>query len=160
MRELELRSKSAAFLAKEKELENVRFLSVHMRFGDYLQEQKFGIPSKEYYETSINIQKDIGKFEKIVVFTNDSQLALEYLPKNIGLPTDVIGESFTFSASETLSLMRIGSGFILANSTFGWWGAFLARSESAAVIFPSPWFHGMKEPVGLFPKEWVSVSSN
>lgn len=159
MQDLELKHKSSVFLAKEKELGNIRFLSVHMRFGDYLQERKFGIPSKGYYEKSLKSQVSSGTFEKIVVFTNDAKLAREYLPKDVGLPIEVIGENFNFSASETLSLMRIGSGFILANSTFGWWGAFLSRSESPTVIFPSPWFAEMKDPVGLFPQEWISVES-
>jgi len=37
---------------------------------------------------------------------------------------------------------------IAANSTFSWWGGFLASEHAAKVFLPDPWFHNWPEEVG------------
>jgi hypothetical protein len=56
---------------------------------------------------------------------------------------------------KSLALMTLcHGGFICANSTFSWWGAFLgAHAQRQPVIAPKDWFKD--EVVQLFPKEWI-----
>jgi hypothetical protein len=61
------------------------------------------------------------------------------------------------TASENLELMRLAKGFIIANSTFSWWGAFLSREKNCLVTYPSPWFSDLANPPMLFPEKWVGV---
>jgi hypothetical protein len=52
--------------------------------------------------------------------------------------------------------MRLGHGFVIANSSFSFWGAMLAnRSEDIDVVAPEPWFSGMPEPRDLIPPNWL-----
>jgi hypothetical protein len=45
----------------------------------------------------------------------------------------------------------------LANSTFSWWGAWLAEHPNQHVIYPDPWFAGRSvDETFLFPKKWQS----
>ena len=60
---------------------------------------------------------------------------------------------------EVWSLMRHFSGYIIANSSFSWWGAFLRMDKSAPVCVPKPWFKGMRDPNLLIPADWIQVES-
>jgi len=54
-----------------------------------------------------------------------------------------------------LWLMSLCSHFIIANSTFSWWGAWLGMNPEKVVIYPSfskNWGH-----VGLVPDAWVMI---
>jgi len=53
--------------------------------------------------------------------------------------------------------MRLGTGYVLSNSTFGWWAAYLARMEPKVVVVPDPWFKKIDEPLGLIPIGWTRI---
>ena len=57
-----------------------------------------------------------------------------------------------------LYLMTQCSDFIIATSTFSWWGAWLAGSEE--VIAPSTWFgpeNADKSTEDLIPERWTLI---
>ncbi|MGC8493803.1 MAG: alpha-1,2-fucosyltransferase [Syntrophobacteraceae bacterium] len=59
---------------------------------------------------------------------------------------------------QDLWLMSQCSHFIIANSTFSWWGAWLCRNSGKIVVYPSffaNWGHA-----GLVPKSWIPVQSH
>lgn len=131
---------------------NEKPLVVHIRLGDYKLEDDFGILSKDYYVQSI---KSIDKnfYRKIWVFSDEPELAIEFVPKDLHNEVRWIPE-IDDSASSTLELMRSGSAYVIGNSTFSWWGAFLSYSENPLVIAPKPWFKNMESPIDLVPPNW------
>jgi hypothetical protein len=135
-----------------------RPLIVHIRLGDYLSEKNFGIPSKKYYEDGINQILKSGKCKSIWLFSDQFHLARNFLPDNLNIPIRVIDE-FQESPAATLEIMRLGFGYVIANSTFSWWAAFLRKNEDAEVVAPTPWFSGMLEPVDLIPINWERIDS-
>lgn len=157
LKSLSLKNESPSLIQYKEKYAALDFLAVHMRFGDYLAERSFGVPDKNYYKESLALQLSARKYEEIVLFTNDEKLAQEKISNLTDIPTTIISVDSGLSASENLEIMRLAKGFIIANSTFSWWGAFLARERNYLVTYPSPWFVGLKEPFMLLPKEWVEV---
>lgn len=131
---------------------------VHMRLGDYLTESSFGIPSEEYYRSAI--QKLVLKFpgSRIWLFSDDPVEAQRKFPNELKHKLRIVEEVETDPAA-ILDCMRFGVAYVIANSTFSWWGAYLSHSANPAVIFPSPWFQGMDEPIDLTPDTWISNPS-
>lgn len=138
------------------ELENP--LIVHIRLGDYKNEDGFGILPKAYYEKAIGRMWETGKYKKVWAFSDEPELAQELLlhvNKNDIRWINEIGGS----ASKTLEAMRMGQGYVIGNSTFSWWGAFLSYSPNAKVIAPKPWFRNIAIPEDLIPPHWDSEVS-
>jgi glycosyltransferase involved in cell wall biosynthesis len=134
-------------------------LVVHVRLGDYRDEPKFGIPSHSYYKNAIEKMMNTGEFKKIWLFSDEPEAALDFIPLNFW--QCVQAEKFNHLGSmSTLSTMNLGSGFVIGNSTFGWWGAFLAKIRSAPVIVPEQWFRSITDPVDLIPVKWEKNAPN
>ena len=48
--------------------------------------------------------------------------------------------------------------YIIANSSYSWWGAWLSANENKKVIAPSKWFgvnNQDKNTKDLFPEDWI-----
>lgn len=133
-------------------------LVVHVRLGDYKLENNFGIPSKRYYAHAISQMWGTGQFKKIWVFSDEPNLALEYLPQEFHAEIRWIPE-VNLSASHTLEAMRFGKGFVIGNSTFSWWGAFLSHNPTARIIAPQPWFKFGESPQALIPPGWKQIDA-
>lgn len=132
-------------------------LVVHVRLGDYKYEENLGVLPDKYYETSIIQAWETGVYRSIWLFSDESSEAINRIPKDLRASVRVIEDHF--SAAESLELMRNGSGYVIANSTFSWWGAMLSYEESPMVIAPEKWFKCQTDPENLIPNSWVRVSS-
>ena len=128
-------------------------LIVHIRLGDYKNEDSFGVLPLAYYEKSIRRMWASGEYKKIWAFSDEPELARELL-------TFVPRENLRWiseldnSASMTLEAMRYGAGYVIGNSTYSWWGAFLSFTPNAKVIAPRPWFRNRPTPQELIPPHW------
>ena len=132
---------------------------VHVRLGDYLREDSFGVPGIDYYLKAIyEVEKKYGE-QSIWLFSDDPKQALELFPLEIQRRITLISEP-GLSAMENLQIMRLCTKYIIANSTYGWWSAQLARSEHPEVYFPKPWFLSMNDPNALTPDTWKPISSS
>jgi len=128
-------------------------LVVHIRLGDYENQDGFGIPSAKYYSDGISSQWLSGDYKKIWVFTNDMEKASHYLPSEY-LPYVRWIPAISNSSSETLEVMRLGRGYVIGNSTFSWWGAFLSYSLNPKIVAPDPWFISANSPKDIIPTTW------
>jgi hypothetical protein len=128
-------------------------LIVHVRLTDYLSEESFGIPSIKYYSGAIAKQWDLGIYKKIWVFSDDIEGARQRIPQDFHSNVRWISAADLDSAS-TLEVMRFGYGYVIANSSFSWWGAYLSYNADTKIIAPNPWFIGKEEPLDLIPLEW------
>ena len=133
-------------------------LVVHCRFGDYLLEEDFGIPSSKYYSTAIEKLLHSNDFNSIWIFSDDLEKAKEKLVLSEKLPVRWIN-SVDNSVASTLQAMRLGHGYVVANSSFSWWAAFLSFSNAAEVVAPKPWFKGMDDPKDLVPPNWCQLDA-
>jgi hypothetical protein len=133
-------------------------LIVHVRLGDYLNEDSFGIPNVDYYRTAVNFHLSQNLYDEIWVFSDEISKAKDYLPDDIAVPV-VFKDDAKSSPAQILEAMRYGKGYVLANSTFSWWAATLSYSEKCQVVAPDPWFKAGENPIELCPPHWKLINA-
>lgn len=159
LRNLNLHDKSSSVDAYRKLSEIDDPLIVHVRLGDYLLEDSFGIPSAQYYEKAIRSMWVTGNYKRIWVFSDDIENAKSRVPVDLRDSCNWIHEVGESSAS-TLEVMRFGKGYVLANSSFSWWGCFLSYTENPEVIAPDPWFKSQQSPKNITPPKWQLIAAD
>jgi hypothetical protein len=128
-------------------------LVVHVRLGDYRSEASIGILSSNYYSANYQSLLSAGKYKKIWLFSDEPDEAIKLFGSSLISDVRVI-DSRKLSSAQTLEVMTFGKGYLIANSTFGWWGAYLSKTADAEVVAPIPWFRNLPEPRYLVPKNW------
>lgn len=139
----------------EAELEAKKMLVCHIRLGDYLSESRFGVVSPSKYANIVARTWETGDYESVAVFSNQPEKVSSFLPKDLDCVINVISQPKLDLVAE-FELMRKGTGYILSNSTFGWWAAFLSTTENPQVIVPKPWFVELEDPVDLNLDSWAN----
>ena len=132
-------------------------IALHVRRGDYIKnaENHFNLPI-EYYDAAL------GKFDddrNVIVFSDDPLWCHDE-----GIFVD---DRFIISENEDnrvdLCLMSLCDDFIIANSSYSWWGAWLSANKDKTVIAPAQWFgktgytkdHNTKD---LIPNDWIIIN--
>ena len=131
-------------------------LVVHVRLGDYKNETNFGIPSKSYYENAIEQCWATGSYSSIWLFSDAPEEAITKIPTKFRSLIRVI-ELLEESPAATMEVFRMGHGYVLANSSFSWWGAYLSHTHNPIVITPTPWFRSGANPKDLIPSMWKTL---
>ena len=131
-------------------------VGVHIRRGDYIKlESLYGLLSTEYYE---GIFKDILRKQpnqKFWIFSNEIQTM-----KSLFSESSYIQQLYfvdfekKLTDLESLILYSKCKGHITGNSTFSWWGAFIA-DKSEFVYAPEPWSKEVKYSSNLIPSGWI-----
>ncbi len=132
-------------------------LVIHSRLGDYKNERNFGVLNADYFRDAISSLEKEAEIRNIWLFSDEPNLALTLMPTTLRKKIEIIGGEDD-APTVVLKTMMEGNNFIISNSTFSWWSAFLANSES--VIFPSPWFANGEIPNRLVPDHWKSINRN
>lgn len=132
-------------------------LVVHVRLGDYRKEEMFGILPQDYYHYAIKQAWSINSHGVIWLFSDEPNDALYRIPQEFQQYVRVIDPFY--SPAECLELMRYGAGYVIANSTFSWWGAMLSYKRNPVVFAPQKWFRYQSDPENLIPDDWERVRS-
>lgn len=128
------------------------------QYYNYLERIK---SSKQTIAISIRIGEDYRKFGWPICEKNYYIKGLEYLLKKHTKATilifadciDVIEKEHWFenygdlmfikdmNAVESLSLMKECDDFVISNSTFAWWGAYLSSNDNKFIVAPKYFYH-------------------
>lgn len=112
-------------------LDNQEAISLHIRRSDYLHLQSFHpVPPIEYYIEALKKLPDVP----VLIFSDD----IDWCLMQSVFDPDRFFVSQANSAEHDMCFMSMCKYHIIANSSFSWWGAWLARSEK--VIAPKIWF--------------------
>jgi hypothetical protein len=114
-------------------------IGIHIRRGDYLNfPNHHPVQPIYYYQNALEyIEKRLEKDEtvngiQIVVFSDDLPWCKENLSPSWLYP-DV-------NEVETLFMMTHCHHYVICNSSFSWWGAYLCKNKDSIVVAPKLWF--------------------
>lgn len=146
----------------EQQIKTAMAVSVHIRRGDYLQNEEAygGICTEQYYKTAIEYVRKRQQDASFFVFTNDPDYAGEWILKNFGQEKErfvLIEGTQEENGYLDLYLMSLCRHHILANSSFSWWGAYLNPSREKMVIVPHKWF-GNQECRDIYMENMIRIA--
>ncbi len=126
---------------------NTESVSIHIRRGDYI-DLGVDLLEADYYSRAISRLTEITGLNiedfSFFVFSDDIMAAKEILGEKNNFYYVKGNEGIkSFRDMQLMSLCKYN---IISNSTFGFWGAYLNRNTSKAVIGPGIPFKGFKNP--------------
>jgi hypothetical protein len=133
-------------------------VSLHVRRGDYISDKKsanaMGTCTIDYYQAAINLMANQLEEPIFFIFSDDLNWCRESLA--INHPVHYVDGNIGDHSSFDMLLMSACRHHIIANSSFSWWGARLAKSKKQIVIAPKPWFNTATENEDkLYCDEWI-----
>ena len=137
-------------------------IAIHIRRGDYLLEKNnyFGVLSDDYFIRSLKTISSLIEYKKIYLFS-DSRISREFKDKikeNFKNLEIIDINELDIDDISTLAILMRFSSYIISNSTYSWWGAYLGN-RNKNVIAPSIWFKNHQDPEKLYPLTWETVES-
>jgi len=135
-------------------------LVVHVRRGDYTQEKLFGLLNSNYYSQAIQycLRSTKSPVGEIWVFSDDVNAAKNLIHLQGELQIRWIS-AVDSSPAATLMAMSFARNFVIANSTFSWWGAVLSLNAEL-VCCPSQWFKDIEFDSNLFLPSWHQITNS
>jgi hypothetical protein len=118
-------------------------VAVHVRFFDALNETFVNNVSIDYYASAVAQMETLAPDAHYFVFSDQPEAARERIPlpdARITLVAHNCGDDMAYA---DLWLMSQCRHFIIANSTFSWWGAWLGIRKEKIIVCP-----GMKLTCG------------
>ena len=107
-----------------------------------------------YYQDAIKAITDRAPGAEFFCFGDDPRWLMEHLPA--GLPVTSVHHSGPLGEMADLWLMSMCRHFVIANSTFSWWGAWLGSAPGKTVIAPRSkgLRHEIRSAPGWIELEW------
>lgn len=137
--------------AEQKHLITNKTVAISVRRGDFITNPNHYLLPFEYYKGAV---EEYFPDYSIVVFSDDFKWCMKKFSK---LPNKV-HYSNKYGAIEQLCFMSMFSNFIIANSTFSWWGAYLSSDTHKIVVRPFYVFDGaLKQTNDIkdhYPEDW------
>lgn len=123
-------------------------IAFHIRRGDYTTDPNFVLLDLDYYMNALEHFPDL----EVMIMSDD----IEWCKKQFR------SQRFRFSLSNNpfidLCLMSLCDYHIISNSSFSWWGSWLAKSKKT--IAPKKWFDGeysFWNTKDLYQKDWIVI---
>lgn len=128
-------------------------VSVHVRRGDYVTEgATHGTLPLDYYKRATEFVAGRIDAPTLVVFSDDPTWTRNSL--RFEHPTLYV-DGNDGHGCEDLQLMVLCRHHVIANSSFSWWGAWLASAPDKIVVAPNRWFaRADYDTYDLVPEGW------
>jgi|SRR3989344_3444027 len=139
------------------EIKKTNSLCVHVRRGDYLENKYYVAVNNEYYKKGIDCISEKTSIDKIYVFSDDIKWCRNNL--SFEFPAMFVDDEYAGSKGEWhMYLMSKCRNFIIANSSFSWWSAWLANYSDKIVVCPKQWFGDASiDTSDLIPESWIRI---
>lgn len=127
-------------------------IGVHIRRGDYLKSPAYefhGLCEVDYFRRAIEIMRQRQAAPRFFVFSDDADWSSQHFKES-----DVIVTGGARTPNADLDLLASCKHHILSNSSFSWWGAYLADHQEQTVIAPAPWYTRIPRAPDLISANW------
>lgn len=149
-----------------KEIAESNSVALHVRRGDYVSlpsaANYHGALPLDYYIRAIETVQHLQAQPRFYVFSDDPIWCAAHLPLGL-FETRFVGHNKGDDSWQDLILMSLCHHHIIANSSFSWWGAWLADQRWGHTIrlvcAPERWFAA--RPINFedrFPDKWKVIS--
>ena len=131
-------------------------IALHVRRTDYVEKSQDHPPcSMKYYHEAL---KRFHEKRPVVIFSDDVKWCKE---QDIFKP-DRFLVSETDNNIYDMCMMTMCDDYIIANSSFSWWGAWLSHNPNPTVIAPKKWFGdtgytAKNNTEDICPDRWVRI---
>jgi len=133
-------------------------ICLHVRRGDFANNPEVsahhGVTPLSYYYDAVKVLARKVENPHFFIFSD----SLDWAKENISLPYPMsfVGQGADKN-HEDIILMSYCKHHILSNSTFGWWGAWLANSPDQVVIAPKKWLAKEIDISDRLPESWIQM---
>jgi hypothetical protein len=122
---------------------------INVRRGDYLHSPNYHpVVTPEYIHKALTL---IPEPRYYLIASDD----IPWCKENIHLPNSIFLEGY--NSYEQLWILSMCTNFVISNSSFSWWAAYLSRDPKKIVVAPETWFgpehlHQWKD---MYCKDWT-----
>lgn len=133
-----------------------RAVAVSMRLGDdYFNCRDLNVCDDEFYHTAIQkLLKNHCEKLDFFIFSDKIEKAKEILKVYSEYNIYYVNGLTDF---QSLRFMSTFDKFIIANSSFSWWGAYLSQYGDKEIICPDKWFNNISDDSDIYTSEMTKL---
>ena len=134
-------------------LNNLVVAALNVRRGDYLtQPTRHPVITLDYINEAY---RNLPQHDILLIMSDD----INWCKENIKLPNSVFVDPSKYWDHEGIWLLSLCDHFIISNSTFSWWGAWLSKTNNKIVISPDTWFGPdvAEDPKDIWCDNWIKI---
>jgi hypothetical protein len=145
---------------------NCNSVCVHIRRGDFLTNPTHGFVGLEYIVSAMKKIKgkidpekigNLGPSIKFFIFSDDIEWCKSHIQSKEEIYF-VMDSPNKEKSGIILEIMKNCKHFIISNSSFSWWAAWLSENPEKIVIAPKRWFHEFDaDTCDLIPERWIKI---
>lgn len=127
-------------------------VGVSIRWGEDYFKSNLNVCNKQYYYTAMDLIASKVENPKFYIFSD----CIEDVKRefNFKYPVHLIEG---FKEHESLRLLYSCKHFVIANSSFSWWGAYLSDYKQKIVIAPSKWYKESNKRPDIYLDDMVLI---
>ena len=128
-------------------------ICISVRAGKDYSDQGWRICSSNYYVNAIKeiMDEKHKNNPTIIVFSDEIQFAKKMLSSFNPIFVE------NMSPVEQLKMMTLCEDYVISNSSFAWWGAYLGKKPDSIIIMPDEWYPGEKTEDTLLTFQGVRI---
>lgn len=135
-------------------------VAVHVRRGDYVSDPKtrayHGTCPLAYYQKAAAFISQHVNSPRFFVFSDEPHWARDNL--RLPGPHEFITNNVADAAHRDIALFSLCKHAIIANSSFSWWGAWLAEWPGKIVVSPKQWYADpAMQHIHPAPARWMRI---
>lgn len=139
-------------------IQSCNSVCVVFRRGDYVNHPELDITQLSFYHSAIDIIQSKNLHSTYFIFSDDIPWCKTNFERS-SVEVEFVDQKYTGpKAQYYLALMSECKNFIIPNSTYPWWAAWLNDTPGKMVIAPRKWFKSQVVNVNpIIPEGWIAL---